>query len=87
MKKKPQYRRPRSRAATMFIRFGEFVLATIILLLLGGAAVMQTIAAGPSETAKRDAIAAVTKHPATSFIAEMFYSEEELEQYTASTMP
>ena len=87
MKKKKQYRRPRSRAVTALCRIGEFVLATGILLLLCGAALMQTVAAGPSESAKREAIAAVSGNGKPGFVAGLFYSDAEIEQYTVTAMP
>ena len=87
MKKKKQYRRPRSRAVILLLRIGEWLLATVILLLLCGAALMQTVAAGPSESAKREAIAAVSGDGEPGFVAGLFYSDAELEQYTETTMP
>ncbi len=86
MKKKTKYRHPRSRAVESLIHFGEFLLATVILLIICGVLIMRTVAAGPSDSAKRDAVRALTARPATSFLAEMFYSEEEIQKYTANTV-
>ena len=81
MKKKP-YRRQQSGFVLAVTRLGIFLLATLILIFFGISAVMLTIANGPLDSAKRASIEKVSSHSATRFLAEIFYTDEEIAKYT-----
>ena len=49
-------------------------------------AVMMTIAKGPLDSAKRNAIEKVSTYSVTRFLAEMFYTDEEIADYTDITI-
>ena len=84
--KKKQYRRQRNGFVQAVTRLGIFLLATLLLIFLGVSAVMMTIAKGPLDSAKRDAIEKVSTYSATRFLAEMFYKDEEIADYTDITI-
>lgn len=83
--KKKQYRRQHSGFVQAVTRFGMFLLITLILIFFGVSAVMMTIARGPLDSAKRDAIKRVNASSATRFLAEMFYTDEEIARYSDDT--
>jgi len=84
--KKKQYRRQKSGFVQAVTRFGIFMLITLILFFCGVSAVMMTIAKGPLDSAKRNAIEKVSSYSATRFLADMFFTDEEIARYTENTL-
>ena len=83
--KKKQYRRQKSRFVLAVTRFGIFLLTTLILIFFGISAVMLTIAKGPLDSAKRESIEKVSSYSVTRFLADLFYTDEEIAKYTDDT--
>ncbi|MBR5372389.1 MAG: hypothetical protein IK130_09255 [Oscillospiraceae bacterium] len=84
--KKKQYRRRQSGFVLAVKRLGIFLLATLLLIVFGVCAVMLTIAKGPLDSAKRESIERVRAYSATSFLADIFYTDEEIAKYTDNTL-
>lgn len=64
-------------------RFFAFLLITLLMLLIGVFGVMYVLAKGPSPEAQRLFVLSVRETSAIGFLADIFFSEEEIAEITA----
>lgn len=78
-----KYTSKKQRILTYLMRFGVTLLLTVVLLVLGLYSIMFMVVNGPSKKAADYFVLSVKETSAIGFLANIFYSEEEIEEIIA----
>lgn len=77
-------KKAKSKAALFFGRLGIFLLTTFLMVITALLSIIYTVARGPSESAQRLFVMSVKETSAIGFLADWFFSEEEINEIIGS---